>query len=44
MTTRLPKIRFGGIAANRSDEIGGSSTGITTFRILPQTIKWWGGK
>lgn len=44
LTTRLPKIRFGGIQAVRQDTIGGNAKAITEFRIEPRQVKWWGGK
>lgn len=43
LTTRMPKIRFGGLAAIRSDVIGGNAEAIHRFQILPQTVKWWSG-
>lgn len=44
LSTRLPKIRFGGILAARVDTIGGNAKVITHFKIETKSVKWWGGK
>jgi hypothetical protein len=42
LSTRVEKVKFGGLMSRRFDEIGGDARAINHFRIIPQPVKWWG--